>query len=198
MKFFFSFLILLLIFGCNNTKQVYWCGDHPCINKKEKEAYFKKTMIVEIKNLDDKEFKNKSEIERITEQAIVNEKERIINEKKLKKKAKLDEKERIKKEKEIEKEAKLEEKKNLKLEKELAKQAKIERKKRLKDEKKLSKKIKRDEKKLAKKKEPIKNVELGTPIGNIEIKAGKFKDLFEKLTKKDSLRPYPDINDIPN
>ena len=43
--------IFFLIINCTNTKSIYWCGDHPCINKKEKEAYFKKTMIVEIRDL---------------------------------------------------------------------------------------------------------------------------------------------------
>ena len=47
-----NFIILIFIFmiSCTNNKGVYWCGDHPCINKEEKEAYFKKTMIVEVKN----------------------------------------------------------------------------------------------------------------------------------------------------
>ena len=40
------FLSLFFIIACANNKGVYWCGDHPCINNKEKEAYFKKTMIV--------------------------------------------------------------------------------------------------------------------------------------------------------
>ena len=54
MKNLFFIFILFMVVACNNNKSVYWCGDHPCINKKEKEAYFKKTMIVEIKNLKDK------------------------------------------------------------------------------------------------------------------------------------------------
>ena len=51
MKIIFFIFLLLLLINCSNTKSVYWCGDHPCINKKEKEAYFKKTMIVEVKNI---------------------------------------------------------------------------------------------------------------------------------------------------
>ena len=52
--------------SCAPNKKVYWCGDHPCINKKEKEAYFKKTMIVEAKEnftLDKKD----SKIEKLDE-----------------------------------------------------------------------------------------------------------------------------------
>ena len=52
-------LIILLITACSTNKGVYWCGDHPCINKKEKEAYFKKTMIVEVRNFDKKNIKKK-------------------------------------------------------------------------------------------------------------------------------------------
>ena len=47
---FLTISISIFIFGCSAGKGVYWCGDHPCINKKEKEAYFKKTMIVEVRN----------------------------------------------------------------------------------------------------------------------------------------------------
>ena len=42
----------------NDNTGVYWCGDHPCINKKEKEAYFKKNMIVEKRNLKKEKSKN--------------------------------------------------------------------------------------------------------------------------------------------
>ena len=47
-------LILLIIFmnsACTTNKGSYWCGDHPCINKKEKEAYFKKYMTVEVRDI---------------------------------------------------------------------------------------------------------------------------------------------------
>ena len=47
----FLFLAFFLLFACSNNKSVYWCGDHACINNKEKKAYFKKTMIVEKRDL---------------------------------------------------------------------------------------------------------------------------------------------------
>ena len=53
----FSFF---LIVGCGSSNTVYWCGDHQCINKKEREAYFKKTMIVEVRDTKDFESENKS------------------------------------------------------------------------------------------------------------------------------------------
>ena len=63
--FLFILFILFIIISCSPNRGVYWCGDHPCINKKEKEAYFKKTMIVEVKSSKNKNYKNISEIEKI-------------------------------------------------------------------------------------------------------------------------------------
>jgi len=164
MKNFILFLILLLIFGCNNTKQVYWCGDHPCINKKEKEAYFKKTMIVEIKEIKKGNAKKDSEIEKILNQAKIKEKKRIKNEKDLKKQAKLDEKNRIK------------------------------------EEKKLAKQIEKDEKKISQKKINIKESEkeIKSNIKNIANNPSSFENLVNEIKKRNSLKPYPEINDIPN
>ena len=108
-----------MIFSCTSNKGVYWCGDHPCINKEEKEAYFKKTMIVEVKNYNKDKNKNDSEIERLMNQAKLDEKKRINNEKQMKIKTKNEEKD-------LAKRIKIEKKKRIKEEKELAKQLKIE------------------------------------------------------------------------
>ena len=59
---FFLFTFFLLI-SCSSNNVVYWCGDHPCINKKEKEAYFKKNMVVEMKSAKKTDYKSNSEIE---------------------------------------------------------------------------------------------------------------------------------------
>ena len=67
---------LLTIINCAKSNVVYWCGDHPCINNKEKEAYFKKTMIVEIRDLKKNSIKDNSEIEKITKRALLNEKKK--------------------------------------------------------------------------------------------------------------------------
>ena len=64
MKNLFFLFILFMIISCSSNKVVYWCGDHPCINKKEKKAYFKKNMIVEMKNIKSKNYKNNYEIEK--------------------------------------------------------------------------------------------------------------------------------------
>ena len=179
------FLVFLFILSCTNNKSVYWCGDHPCINKKEKESYFKKTMIVEVKNL--KNIKNKSsEIEKITEQAKQEEKKRIKKEKSFLKQAKLDEKKRIKRERDLAKKAKLEEKKRIKEEKKLEKQIKL-------DEKRMKKKMKKNKKKVIEKVADT-NVKRETA----EIKLNKFEELVEKITGRNSVRSYPDINNIPD
>ena len=99
MKILFYFFIILLITGCANNK-VYWCGDHPCINKKEKEAYFKKNMIIEVRKINKKD-KNYGEIEKITQQAIISEKQRIKDEKELAKQKRIAERNKIKEEKKL-------------------------------------------------------------------------------------------------
>ena len=80
MKNFIYLFFFLIISNCSiNNENVYWCGDHACINKKEKEAYFKKTMIVEVKKIKKYTESEKTEIEKITEQARKNERKRIKN-----------------------------------------------------------------------------------------------------------------------
>jgi hypothetical protein len=144
MKKYIYIIIFIFTISCTANKGVYWCGDHPCINKDEKEAYFKKTMIVEVKNYNKGNTKKDSEIEKLLNQAKLNEKKRKLGEKELLKRAKIDEKELIKRKK-------LEEKKKKKEEKELIKQLKLEEKKRKKEEKELIKQLKLEEKKIKKK-----------------------------------------------
>ena len=118
------YLIILFIFtSCSTDKGTYWCGDHPCINKKEKEAYFKKTMIVEIKNLEKKTSKNNSEIEKIIQQARKGEKKRINNEKNMAKQAKLEDKRKKKEEKYLTKQIERDEARIIKKEKKTSKQS---------------------------------------------------------------------------
>ena len=72
MKKFYYIIIFFVVFSCANNKVAYWCGDHPCINKKEREAYFKETMVVETKNINKKKLTNNSDIERIILQTRTN------------------------------------------------------------------------------------------------------------------------------
>ena len=65
---------------------------------------------------------------------------------------------------------------------------------RIKDKKKSSKrKIVVNQKKQLK-----KSIELNASTENIKIEPSKFSELIKKITKKNILRPYPDINDVPN
>ena len=194
MRYYLFLFIFFFIISCTTNKGVYWCGDHPCINKKEKEAYFKKTMIVEIRDLNKDNYKNKSEIEKLLQQTQINEKKMIKNEKELAKQAKLEEKRRIKEEKELAKQAKLEEKRKIKEEKELEKEIRQEEEKRAKAKKKVpKKKISKKQKKTS-----DESVVLNTNTEDVKIDLDKFSEVVEKIIKKNSFRSYPDIDDIPN
>ena len=202
-----SYIILFfLIISCSKNKSVYWCGDHACANNKEKEAYFKKTMTVEIRDLK-KDKLRKSDIEKIIQQAEVGgkkekifrksaklEKKRRVKEQKiLDKQAKLEAKRRIKEQKILDKQAKLETKRKAKEQKKLNKKRKQEKKQEIKEEKSFAKKIKRDEKKMTK-----NNITNNDSDINTTIDSTNFKKLVEKIINKNTFRPYPDINDIPN
>ena len=62
MKYLFLSVILFLSISCSGNRSVYWCGDHACINKKERNAYFKKTMIVEKRDIKNEKKLSKSEL----------------------------------------------------------------------------------------------------------------------------------------
>ena len=204
-KYLFTVLFISII-ACTNNKGVYWCGDHPCINNKEKEAYFKKTMIVEVRNFDKSKLKKDSEIEKLLNQAKLDEKKRILSEKELSKQIKLEEKRIRQEEKELEKKIKLEEKRMKKEEKELSKQIKLEEKRRKQEEKanKLSKKDNKNNhiklekiKKVTKKKiNKEEKLDIVTSSENVEISTRKFDDLVKKIIERNSSRSYPEINDI--
>ena len=162
MKKLFYIILTFLLVECAQNKTVYWCGDHPCINNKEKEDYFKKTMIVEKRTLNSEDPKKNSEIEKIIKQAH--------------------EKQKLKKVKE----------------KKLAKQAKLNEKKRIKEEKKLEKQIEKDLKKSTKEKKKETSNELKVKTNFAKIDSEKFDNLVDKIIRKNSLKSYPNLNDIPN
>ena len=58
---FFLFIIFLFLFNCSNkVTQVYICGDHPCVNKKEMKEYFDNNISIEVFTIiPDKENKKK-------------------------------------------------------------------------------------------------------------------------------------------
>ena len=204
MKKLFLLLIVFLLISCANKNLVYWCGDHPCINKKEKESYFKKTMIVEVKEIT-KSKKNNSEIEKITQQARLNEKKRIKEEKYLAKQERLEVKKRIKEEKYLAKQERLEVKKIIKEEKYLIKQERLKEKMRIKNEKKLTKQTRLEKKKKNKDKKKSHKIQKTEKITKIDTQLAKndttestFDNLLDKVLKQNTLKPYPDINNIPD
>ena len=194
MKYLIFLFLTFLLFSCSSNESVYWCGDHACINNKEKEAYFKKTMIIEKRELIKQNKEKKSELEIIKKQAGLENEKIIKKEKKLTAQKRLEKKGKIKGKKELAKQARLEEKRRIKEEKELAKQIRLEEKKLIKQEKKISKK-----KFIKKEKTSLKTkTDTDTIILTSNTSSNKIKDLVEKINKKNMFKPYPDINDIPN
>lgn len=193
MKILFFLFFLFAVVGCSSNEAIYWCGDHACINNKEKEDYFKKTMIVEIREIKGKESKRNSEIEQIILQSQKEEKKKIKIEKDLSKQARLEEKRKRK-------EDKIKAKMALKEEKQKIKQAKLDKKKRKSEEKKLLKQIKREEAKTIKinKNKQRKIIEKKSVAENQNVISSNFSSLVKKIKDKNFFKPYPDINDIPN
>ena len=205
MKYFFILLFIILL-SCTNKKEVHWCGDHACINNKEKKAYFEKTLITEIKDLT-KQKRKKSDFEIIKEKAgldLDKEKEEEFEDKikvlsteeqkALAKQLRLEEKQRIKEEKKLTKQSRLDEKKignEAKAEGDCTKLVKLHEKLKCKmDEKKANKaKSKKDDSKIKLKASVINEKDMDSSV--------EFNELVKKIHKKNLSRSYPDINDIP-
>ena len=177
MKKYILLLSFFFILRCANNNLVYWCGDHPCINKKEREDYFKKTLIVEVKNQKDLSNKDVSEIEKLLEQAKIKQKNKIMNEKKLAKQAKIREKNKIKEEKK------------------LAKKNKI-----LKKEKKIKDLNEETINKAKKEADLDKNIiNITKTLDAVDGSTSKdFNELVEGIMKRNKNKPYPDINSMQN
>ncbi len=154
---------LLLISCSTNIKKVYMCGDRQCVDKKEADEYFSKTLISEIKVLGNKKKKQSDLIElniiknnKRDKEIIKNTSNKKLIKDKLAQQKKL-EKIKIKKERKIALEKAKEEKRLAKL--------------KIKEEKKLKKKKIKEKKKLVKlnKKKPLKKSYKKTINKNNEI-----------------------------
>ena len=189
MKLLILLSTLLIVMGCAYDKKVYLCGDHVCSSNEEKEEFFKKTMIVEIKEMKEKNNINESGIERILKQNDFNKKENSIEEKKITKQIRTEEKKRAKVEKKLAKQLLLEEKKRAREEKKIAKQLRLEEKKREKKNKDISFEQKQDS---------IDKIETNISIAKIKISLDDFDKLTDKIMQKNKSKPYPNINNIPN
>ena len=182
MKYIYLLVFCFLFIGCSKTDTLYWCGDHACRSVAEKNAYFEKTMTIEIKKSDQFDKITKSDLEIIKEQAGLEDKKKNVPRKTFVKKTKLSKK-RIKNEKKLAKQARINELKRIKNEKKLAKQARlIKKKKRVKTRKQYGEKT------------PSKKyVSIKKNKANVE-----FKNLVNKIIMRNEQKSYPNINDIPN
>ena len=188
MKFLFLLFFIVLLNSCTNTKKVYWCGDHACVNKTERESYFKKTMIVEVKGVVNKKEKmDISELEYIKKKFNNIDEDTTIYKKnvaKLPNDIELTESEK----RQIIKEIRLEEKRIIKEQKTISKRKRVEEKARIKKEKLLAKKNK---KKPTKKKNDDNQVISSTLLN---VNKSSFKQLADNIKNKNLTKSYPDIN----
>ena len=205
MKYFIVLLFLILL-SCTNKNEVYWCGDHACINNKEKKAYFEKTLITEIKDFT-KRKRKKSQFEIIKEKAGLDldkekkeefeDKIEVLSteeQKALAKQLRLEEKQRIKEEKKLAKQSRLDEKKignEAKAEGDCTKLVKLHEKLKCKmDEKKANKaESKKDDSEINLEANVINEKDIDSSV--------EFSEFVKKIHKKNLSRSYPDINDIP-
>ncbi len=86
MKYIYLLVFCFLFIGCSKTDTLYWCGDHACRSVAEKNAYFEKTMTIEIKKSDQFDKITKSDLEIIKEQAGLEDKKKMFHVKLLSKK----------------------------------------------------------------------------------------------------------------
>ena len=175
MRILFFYSLIVLLYSCAGKQGAYWCGDHPCINNAEKEAYFKKTMVVEFRETKKNNEKERTELNKILEQAKINEKKRISDEKALKKQTILNNKKKNKEKKAILKKEKLYEKTDGK-------------------KKKLKTKNKSEDFSKSNKVKVTKN----EPVNINEFSIDKFEDVVKRINDKNLSKPFPDINDTPN
>ena len=168
MKYFNLVIFCLLFLGCSKTQVTYWCGDHACRSIAEKDAYFKKTMTVEIIKSDKLDKEIKSELEIIKEEAGLENQKSRARKKTFSKKNKLDNRKKLKNEKKLAKQTRLEELKRIQNEKKLAKKSDLlEKKRRNKTVKAYNKKI------------PSKKY---VSVKNNKVES-EFKELVNKIEK---------------
>ena len=169
MKYLYLFLLSFLIFSCSNNNEVYWCGDHACINKKERRIYFSETMTVEVRKKDKNVKLNKRERDEIL-------KEIKLKDKKYSKKIKNNNDSFIEENDLIIKEIK----NNQTINSEAIIDSTKEKKK---------KNVKKKKKKFFKKKDD-------KILVSNESGLSMFNELAKKISKRNESKDYPDINNI--
>jgi len=190
MRYLISLLFIFFLSNCTNDNKVFWCGDHACVNKAERESYFKKTMIVEVKNFNKDNYNKKlSELDYIKKEFNIAGENKVILRKKSTKQLDISELSAVEKRK-IAKEVRLEKKRIINEQKALARKNSKNEKIRLKEEKLLAKKIEKDIK-INKKKD---NKKLVKSTNVFKINTSSFKKIVENIKNKNKSKSYPDIN----
>ena len=192
MNKYIKLFFLLVLLSCSSNNEVFWCGDHACVNKAEKEEFFQNNMIVEVRKIGEKTNKEYSKVNEIINQGKLN-KENLA----------ADENGKIKL-------SKSEKKQRIKDEKQLSRQLLKQKRQRIKDEKKLAKEFKKEEKKRNKNKD-VKNkvysikktkkvfkkplINKSNVVSSVNDKSGlKFVDLVKKIKEKSYTKSFPNIN----
>ena len=199
MKKFIILIVFFFIINCTQKNTVYWCGDHQCLTKKEKEDYFKKTMIVEVRS-DQLQSKEKlSKVEIIVDQANIKKDKSIIS-KNLQTNVDVDKKIIVKEQKKLIKEAKKLERQRIKEQKKQDRITKKLEREKLKDQKKIEKKTEEkllaDEKNI-KKIQKSKNEKVAKKNDQLD-QSSNFSYFVTSILDRNSKKDYPDVNSIPN
>ena len=72
MNKYIKLFFLLVLLSCSSNNEVFWCGDHACVNKAEKEEFFQNNMIVEVRKIGEKTNKEYSKVNEIINQGKLN------------------------------------------------------------------------------------------------------------------------------
>ena len=104
MRFLLIFFMIFFVTECSKEKLVYWCGDHACVNEKERVTYFEKTMTIEMRKANDNTKKDKEKAKEIKEKLKAEKKYKTKKAKEMKKQAKINKKLEIQSKKEGKKE----------------------------------------------------------------------------------------------
>ena len=180
MKYFFLLLIAFLFSNCSSNNEVYWCGDHACVNKKEKEFYFKEKMIVEKRLVKKEEKLSKDKKDEIMK--MIREKEKSKSKKRKEKNEEI-----LISKKVTGKTDKLEPSSN---------QAVFTKKECLSWD--MKKRSLKECFKFQSSKEKIKSEDKSILSTDNVKSSSEFNELVEKITKENMSKPYPDINNIQN
>tara|TARA_B100000965_G_scaffold404824_1_gene436749 strand:+ start:1258 stop:1821 length:564 start_codon:yes stop_codon:yes gene_type:complete len=159
------FLFIFFLVSCSNTKKVFICGEHECINKSEAKIYFEENLSIEVRVIDKNEEKsfNLVRINKIGEEDKDNKNIQVVKRQQKSKIRKLSKKEIIDK------------KNQIKLKKKEKKQANVR------EGKTIIKKEKLEKDKSKKKKLKIKNIK----NENKELILTKHKNVCEIIEKCD-------------